>query len=330
MVAKTPSLGVPRSLVGAAAGYRVLMRSWRSAARMAFGVLAVALLVVTVVRQRAALTAAVQQLSVVALVISALLAVAGLVAQMLSWRALFAGETSVMPSLRASAQIYYIGQLGKYVPGSIWAVVAQSELGLSHRITRSRSVVVALGALAVLVVTGTGVAATFLSTTSPGSLRSYWWALPALPVGICLLTPPVFNWLIRFALRVTHRDETTDGIGARSLAVSSMWALVMWGLFGAHIWVLAGELGGRSSHVALVCVGAFALAWVAGLLVVVAPAGAGAREAALVLTLGSVLDRPDALVLALVSRILMVVGDAVLAGAAAPDLLLGRRLTSRE
>ena len=313
-----------------AAGYGVGMRSWRSAARIAFSVLAVALLVVTVVRQRDALAAAAQQLSASALLASTLLVVAGLVAQMLSWRALFAGETATMPSLRASAQIYYIGQLGKYVPGSIWAVVAQSELGLSHRITRSRSVTVALGALAVLVVTGTGVAATVLSATSPESLRSYWWALLALPVGVCLLTPPVFNRLIRLALRLTHRNETTDGIGARSLAVSSAWALVMWGLFGAHAWVLAGALGARSSNVALVCVGAFALAWVAGLLVVIAPAGAGAREAALVLALGAVLGRPEALVLALVSRILMVVGDAILAGAAAPDLLLRRRVTSRD
>jgi len=303
------------------------MRSWRTSARVAFSVLAVALLVVTVVRERASLGAAVQQLSAVALVTSALLVVAGLVAQMLSWRALFAGETSVTPSLRAAAQIYYIGQLGKYVPGSIWAVVAQSELGLSHRIARSRSAVVALGALAVLVVTGTGVAAAVLSLTSPGSLRSYWWAIPALPVGVCLLTPPVFNRLIRFALKVTHRDEATDGIGSRSLAASSAWALLMWGLFGCQVWVLASALGGRSPHLAFICVGAFALAWVVGLLVVIAPAGAGAREAALVLALGPVLDRPDALLLALVSRILMVVGDAVVAGAAAPDLILRRRVT---
>jgi hypothetical protein len=300
------------------------MRSWRSAARIAFSVLAVALLIATVARERAAIAAAIQQLSVVVLVISTVFVVAGLAAQMLSWRALFAGETSDVPSLRASAQIYYIGQLGKYVPGSIWAVVAQSELGLSHRISRSRSGLVALGALAVLVVTGTGVAATALSIASPGSLRSYWWALPALPVGVCLLMPPVFNRLIRVALRLTHRDGAIEGIGGRSLVISSAWALVMWGFFGAQVWVLADALGGRSHQIVLTCVGAFALAWVVGLLFVIAPAGAGAREAALVLALGSVLDRPEALVLALVSRILMVIGDAVVAGAAAPDLLLRR------
>jgi uncharacterized membrane protein YbhN (UPF0104 family) len=144
-------------------------------------------------------------------------------------------------------------------------------------------------------------------------------------VGVCLLTPRVFNRLIRVALRATRRDVVADGIGGRSLVVSSAWALVMWVLFGAHAWVLAVALGGRSSQLAIVCVGAFALAWVVGLLVVIAPAGAGAREAALVLALGTVLDRPEALVLALVSRIIMVVADAVVAAVVAPDLLLRRR-----
>ena len=101
----------------------------------------------------------------------------------------------------------------------------------------------------------------------------------------------------------------------------------MWGLFGCHVWVLANAPCGRSPHIAFICVGAFALAWVVGWLVVIAPPGAEAREAALVLALGPVLGRPDALVLAVVSRILMVVGDAVVAGAAAPELILKRCVT---
>ncbi|HEY8718330.1 lysylphosphatidylglycerol synthase domain-containing protein [Pengzhenrongella sp.] len=306
------------------------MRSLKRAARISFLLLAVVLLVVTVVRERTALAIAVQQLSVGSLVAATLLVLAGLVAQLLSWRALFAGPGSSVPSLRASAQIYYVGQLGKYVPGAVWAVVAQSDLGTRHRISRSRSAVVALGALAVLVVTGTGVAAVILTVTSPGSLRSYWWALPALPVGVALLLPPVFNRLIAWVLRVTGRGAANEGIEGRSLVVSSAWALVMWAMFGAHAWVLAAALGGHGPSIAAICTGAFALAWVVGLLIVIAPAGAGAREAALVLALGAVLDRPDALVLALVSRIIMVIADAVVAAAAAPQLLRRHGEAARE
>lgn len=64
--------------------------------------------------------------------------------------------------------------------------------------------------------------------------------------------PPVFNRLIRIALKVTHREGSTEGIGARSLLVSTAWALVMWGFFGAHVLVLADALGGRSPNVAVI------------------------------------------------------------------------------
>jgi uncharacterized membrane protein YbhN (UPF0104 family) len=55
---------------------------------------------------------------------------------------------------------------------------------------------------------------------------------------------------------------------------------------------------------------------------VVAPAGAGVREAALVLLLSGALTRPQATVVAVVSRLLFVLGDLGWAGVA---LLVGRR-----
>jgi uncharacterized membrane protein YbhN (UPF0104 family) len=62
--------------------------------------------------------------------------------------------------------------------------------------------------------------------------------------------------------------------------------------------------------------GIFGLAWVAGLLFVVVPAGAGVREVILVVGLASVLSSGAALAVALLSRVLLTVTDLVLAGAA--------------
>jgi len=81
--------------------------------------------------------------------------------------------------------------------------------------------------------------------------------------------------------------------------------------------VLGSRLGASGLRDATTVVGAFALAWVVGFLVVIAPAGAGPREAALVLALAPVMDAPDALVLALVSRVLMMAGDGLVAAVSA-------------
>lgn len=290
----------------------------KSAFRAAFLLVAVALLVVTLVHEREAAAAALTRLSLPTIALSGALLLVGLMAQMLSWRSMFDGSEVDVPPIRVAARIYFLGQLGKYVPGSVWAVVAQAELGKDHRISRARSAVVALGALVVLVVIGATVGAAGLAAGSAGSLHTYWWALAAVPIGIVVLSPPVFNRLVALALRLAHRTGPAPAITGAALLRSSGWALVMWLAFGAHAWVLASRLGADGLRDATTVVGAFALAWVVGFLVVIAPAGAGPREAALVLALAPVMDTPDALVLALVSRVLMLVGDGLVAAISAP------------
>lgn len=282
--------------------------------RIALLLVAVGLLVVTVVHQGAAIGDALQRLNAFDLALSGAFVLAGLVAQMLSWRSLFSGSEVGVPPIRVSGRIYYVGQLGKYVPGSVWAVVAQAELGKDHRVPRARSATVALSALVVLVVVGGAVSAAGLSVGSASSLRTYWWALLSVPVGIVLLSPAVFNRLIALALRLTKRGGPAPEISGAAVLRSSGWALVMWLAFGAHAWFLATGLGASGAADAATVTGAFALAWVVGFLVVIAPAGAGPREAALVLALAPVMGAVDAFVLALISRLLMVVGDVVAAG----------------
>lgn len=294
----------------------------KTAVRAAFLLVAVALLIAAVVRERDAIGAALGRLDPWSVALSALALVAGLLAQMLSWRSLFVGSEEHVLPVEAAARIYFVGQLGKYVPGSVWAMVAQAELGKDHRVPRRHSTVVALGALVVLVVVGAAVSAAGLATGSAASLRSYWWALLAIPVGIAVLSPPVFNRLVARGLRIARQTAGAPTIGATALLRSSGWAMVMWLAFGAHAWFLAAQLGAHGPRDAATVLGAFALAWVVGFLVVIAPAGAGPREAALVLALAPIMTTSDALVVALVSRLLMVLGDGALAAA------VGRRRQS--
>ena len=67
--------------------------------------------------------------------------------------------------------------------------------------------------------------------------------------------------------------------------------------------------GPKSTYI--LATGAFALAWLVGFLVVIAPAGAGVREVTLVFLLQSAATGPQALSLALVSRFLMTAADAI-------------------
>lgn len=285
-------------------------------ARGVFLLLAVLLLVFALVRDGDEVGRAFASLTVPGVLGSTLALGLGLFAQMLSWRALFHGSAAADIPTRDAAHVYFVGQLGKYVPGSVWAVVAQADLARRHGVSRLQSATVALAALAVLTVTGAAFSAVALAFGSRDAVATYWWALLAVPVGAAVLWPPVFNRLIGLGMRLRRGMNAPPAVTTRGLARSAAWALAMWVAFGVHAWLIAVDLGADGPGEAAVVGGAFALAWVVGFLVVLAPAGAGPREAAFVLALSPVMATGPALGLALVSRVLMIVGDGVAAGAA--------------
>lgn len=255
--------------------------------------------------------------------------VVGLIGSMLSWKALLAGMGTRLPML-AAARVFFLGQLGKYVPGSVWPVVAQAELASEYGAPRARSGIALIVQMAVSTVVGTLFSAVCLALSSPTAFVHYSWLLAIAVIGIVCLIPPLFRRLMGLAGKVLRRQ--TDDVASlawRSLLAGAGWSLVMWACFGAHLWLLAITLGGDSLRLLLVAAGGYALAWLVGFVIIFLPAGAGAREAALTLALAPVMSGPKALGLALVSRFLMLAADAAFAIAAVAAERLHRRAAAR-
>ena len=287
------------------------------ALRVGFLVAALGLLLLVLREQGPQAREALRSIGAGAAVASGLAVLAGLLASALVWRALLADLGTLLP-LRAALQVFFVGQLGKYVPGSVFAVAAQMELGRAHGASRSRVGTASLLFMGVLVAAGLLSAAVALPLTSPAALRSYAWVLLVLPVGLVLLAPPVLTRLVGALLRVLRRDPLERPLSLRGVATALGWGLAMWAAYGVHLWLLVRTLDtGTGTSVLLLSVGAYALAWTAGFLFVVAPAGAGVREVALVAALAPVLDRAGALAVAVLSRVLMTLGDLVWAALAA-------------
>jgi len=260
------------------------------------------------------IVAALSRLSVTALVGAFAAVVAGLLSSAQSWRAVMSGLGSPLPVTRAN-RIYFLGQLGKYVPGSIWPVIAQAELSTEYGVPRRRAAVATLTQMMVSVVVGGVVGILGLLGGSPDAARTYWWLGIVVVAGVVVLTPAVLNRVVALVGRLVKRP--TEPMSARGLLHSALWSVVMWCAFGVQLWLLARTVTTDSPALLLASVGGFALAWVVGFVIVLLPAGAGAREAALVLVLSPYMAAPDALALALASRVLMLAGDVALAGAAA-------------
>jgi glycosyltransferase 2 family protein len=239
---------------------------------------------------------------------SLLAALLALLAGFLAWRAVLADCGARLP-LRGALRVFFLGQLGKYLPGSVWAVVAQVELGRGYRVPRRVSGAAVLVYMLVVLISGLLLGLAGVWVLGSGVLDRWWWALAVLPVGAVLLYPPVLNRLLGVGLRLTRRPPLPAALSTAGIVTAAAWTMLAWVLYGVHLWVLGVDIGAGGGELLLESTVAFAAAWSVGFLAVFAPAGAGVREAMLILTLGTTMSVGQATVVALASRLLLSVGD---------------------
>jgi glycosyltransferase 2 family protein len=300
---------------GPAAAVRTLIAS--RLFRVAFVLAAIGLGGYAVVDQWPQVSAGFAELGAGTIVAALAVVLLALVATMQVWRTLLVASGSRLP-FRAAARIFFVGQIGKYLPGAVWSVLAQMELGQVQHVPRRRSAMVAALTLVISLTAGllTTAAAT-LPILAASVTAGYRWAFLAVPVVLLCLHPRVLNPLIEALLRLARRPPMEQPLSGRAILAATLWAVLSWVLFGVHVWLLAVRMGAPSGRTVLLAIGGFAFAWCIGFLVVFAPAGAGVREVILIAALSPVLSVGKATAVALASRLMTTVGDLVTAGAAA-------------
>jgi len=245
--------------------------------------------------------------------LSALLAVIGTTLISQVWRAYVLGVGVTAPQLDLD-QVFFVTQLGKYLPGSVWPVVAQMEAGRRWGASRSTMLVSSALMLAMLTTTGLGLGIVLLPWSSGAGLRQYWWTVFFLIPLIAMLHPRVTPWLLDRGLRLIGRPAAGVRLSGRAVLIAAAWSVTVWLVLGLHVYSLIAPLGATGQTALAVAVGGMALAWAVGLIVIPAPAGAGIRDSVLVLTLSPSVGPTAALTVALASRLLLLCADLLLAG----------------
>jgi glycosyltransferase 2 family protein len=275
------------------------------------------LVVLAVVREWPDVRSTVVRMSPRDLALSELLAFAGLGASVLTWQRSMR-ELGWNVGAAAASKIYLLGQLGKYVPGSVWALFFQMELARRTGVPRSRAITAALVAVVINLATGLAIGLLVVPRVAESTVWGYLAVALLLVLFVGSLVPPVLNRLVALLLRVTRRPGLERGVTWIGVLVGSGWSLVSWAAYGTSLWVLAVAAGAPAGASFPLCLAGVSLAMTTGFLVIVAPSGIGVREAVLVAALAPVLSGSAALAVALVLRLVFTVADLVAAAAAAP------------
>jgi len=303
--------------VTAESGVRAEAPRWRRVAKIVLSVAAMIFVSVALRNQWRGVRDALVGMNAAVLLVSTVAAASAIACSGEQQRRLLSSWAAEVPRA-VFHRVFYAAQLGKYLPGSAWAYVAQMELSKERGIGRAASTfAIALGAL--MTVLTAGAMSGLLLTTQPFTGVPEWarvlaFAVCVLVLVVILARPLVVDRFARWGMGKVHREVPSAAPTAGHLRWAIGWSLVAWLGYGFHLWLLMVDAGGPALGGWTVALGGFATAWVCGFLVFFLPAGIGVREAVLVAVLtGAGLDAATALAVSLVSRFLIVLAEVLLA-----------------
>ena len=242
---------------------------------------------------------------------------------LVAWLWGFALRRAAGIRLVAGARIWFLSNLARYVPGNVWSYVGAVELARREGVARRTT----LAVMALTQVLSVGVAlAVGLPVLLAERARL---GRPALLGAVVVVAVAGLAVLFRRRLLGLARRRL-PGFDPAELAPSA--GTVAWLVAGyAAYWVVTGlafaalvaSLYPLAAGDVPLVVAAYAAAYAAGFLALLTPAGLGVREGVLVVALAPVLPAGPALVVALVSRVWMMLVE--LAGAGVAHLAARRR-----
>ncbi|HEY8307758.1 MAG TPA: lysylphosphatidylglycerol synthase transmembrane domain-containing protein [Lapillicoccus sp.] len=306
------------------------MRRSRTVAivRVVVAVAVVVALVWGVARNWTEISQDLQRVSIGALLLSFVPAALGTWLTMVGWRVILADLGSPL-HLAPAGGVFFVGQLGKYLPGSVWTVLVQADMASHLHVPRRRTGVTGLVTIGLSVLTGLLVGLPALPLLLQRSAGSSGWLLLAVPLLVVLVWPALLNRLIAWGLRVLRREPLEETLSTRAILTTVGLYALAWVLFGVHILVLALAVGGGTG-VTLASLTGYALAGSLGMLTVILPAGLGARDGILAIVLASAMPLSAGTAVALVSRFVVTLVDVLAAAAGWAYARRHHLVTSRE
>lgn len=247
------------------------------------------------------LAAALEQVSGVRVLLGTALAACGVVCTGLVWRVAL-GSFDVEVPVRGAMPSFFVAQLGKYIPGSVWSFAAQGAWGVSRGMSGRVPVAAAVLFLGIHVASGLVlVGLTGWWTSLPG-----WVVILSLVVGSCGLAPAVYRLVgSRLAGRPCRWGLRTTALGALAM-------LPVWSSYTAALVTVTPQ---PTLTLALTLGCSFAVAFAAGVAVPIAPAGIGARDGLLLVLITPALGLSAAGAVVVLARLFHTVADFAVAAA---------------
>ena len=248
-----------------------------------------------------------------------------------AWRATLRVWSESLP-FAVAVRIWFVSNLGKYVPGKVWQIAAMGALAQKSGVSATAAIgssllvnlVSVLAGFAVIAVTAAGrLGAVVGAQLKGGDERS----AQLMVVGIAiagavalLLAPVAVPRLAALAGRMTGRQLAIPRVPPTAVWLAAASTVASWVLYGVAFSLFAHGVTPHATGNATSYIAVYTGSYLAGYLALFAPGGVGVREGVLVLAMPrfGLASAADAAVIAITSRLWLTVLEIL------PGLLLFR------
>ena len=217
----------------------------------------------------------------------------------IAWRTVLGGWGQHLP-LRSAARIWFVSNLGRYLPGKVWSVAGLAVLARREGVHGWAAAAAALAMQALSIGTGAGVAIAFLPQADSPILLVAAIAIAVVSVAALTLKP-----MVRALARVANGRIQLQALPIGAVLAGAAATLAAWLMYGLAFRFLALGLLPNDAPSLPLAMGSFAGAYIVGLFAIFAPGGIGIREGMLLVFLTPSLGGGAALALSVGSRLLL-------------------------
>jgi hypothetical protein len=229
------------------------------------------------------------------------------------WRRILSGWDSKL-AFRPAARIWFLSNLGRYVPGNIWSLTAMGvmarERGLSGLAAAGSSVIMQSVTLA----TGTAIVMV-TSAKLLGQPLLVGATVLLLVVGV-VTAPRYMPRLAVWAAGLSGREIVTPSIPPSGIWTAALASTASWLLYGLAFQLFVRGLLGAAPGEISSYIAVYTAAYILGFISPIAPAGLGVREITLAafMTQVGLANEADAALAAIAARLWLTVAELVPSG----------------
>lgn len=229
----------------------------------------------------------------------------------LLWRTILQRLGSNMP-LPVALSTWFLSQIVRYAPGNVWHLLGRVYLAQQQGVPAQSSSLSMVFELVHVITSGLLITVLSLLFWQHDVLNLA--ALLVLPFLACYIWPQILHRPLTLILRRAGQPSEDLAIRRRDLVALLPGYGAIWLIYGSSLYLLVNAIYPLPITTLPAITGIYAFAWVIGFLSFITPSGLGVREGILSYLFSFIMPVPVALLMAILARVWMTVGELLCAG----------------